>query len=84
MMREINIFYSPCEVIRDINDLCQSDSEKDKEIRKLLWLLMKQSKKLSTDLQKYEPKHSLQWDKQTGDWQEKLKNRISEGYKYRE
>ena len=80
-MRIINVIYSPCEVIRCINDEIQGDSEKDKKIRRMLSKLLKMNKAMSDKLDKYEPKHSFVWKERTPNWRHKLENRISKFYK---
>ena len=35
-MNNANYMRSPCEVLREINDLFQGDTEKDEKVRKLL------------------------------------------------
>ena len=80
-MREANIYMSPCEVIRHINDLCQSDSEKDVQIRKLCYKVLKQAKGMSDEVHKHLPKYSHSWGETNPNWKGKFAIRIEKGYK---
>jgi len=80
-MRVINVIFSPCEVIRSINDEIQGDSEKDVRIRKLLYKLLKMNKQMSDEIHKYNDKYSFIWKEKTVNPNDKLRNRISENYK---
>ena len=81
MMREANIYMSPCEVIRHINDLCQSDSEKDVQIRKYCYKLVKMAKGMSTEVHKHLPRYSHTWGETNPNYLGKHKMRIEKGYK---
>lgn len=52
-MRDSSPKYTPCELLRMINDLCQGDSKKDKQIRELLGACEKQTKRLGQEVNKY-------------------------------
>ena len=60
-MRSANIYLSPCELIREINDLCQSDSAKDLEIRKRCYKLERMNKGMSDIIHSYKPNYSHSW-----------------------
>ena len=49
-MRTANRHLTPCEALRQINDLCQSDSDKDKKIRYLAAKFEKLAKKLGREV----------------------------------
>ena len=72
---------SPCEVIRHINDLCQSDSEKDVQIRKLCYKVLKQAKGMSDEVHKHLPKYSHSWGETNPNRDNKFLIRIEKGYK---
>jgi len=80
-MRSANIYLSPCEIIREINDLCQSDSDKDLQIRKRCHKLERMNKAMSDKVHEIDPKYSHSWpernDNEADDW----KLRIDRNYK---
>ena len=80
-MREVNPIFSPCEVIRTINDKVQGEGIRDVEIRKLLYKLLKMNKQMSDEIHKYHPKYSFIWEEKTVNPNMKLENRIRKGYK---
>jgi len=50
-----------CELIRMVNDLCQSDSDKDVKIRKLLFDIMTYAKKMNAKLTEYKHDYDKEW-----------------------
>ena len=48
---------TPCEYIRMVNDMCQTNSEKDITIRRFLAHAEKLAKELSLELDKYDKKY---------------------------
>ena len=60
-MWRTNPYRSPCEVLREINDLFQDDTAKDKYVRKLLAECEVMSKDMSIHLTKYEPNYHKKW-----------------------
>ena len=77
-----NYLRSSCEVIREINDLAQGDSETDKKIRKLCAEAEAKSKRLSLQLVKYEPDYHKEWWENTDGYSEKMIKRKSDNYKF--
>ena len=77
---------SVCEYLRLINDLCQGDDAKDKEIRILCVKGEKAGKILAKEVsrlnKKFWQKPNL-YEKQK-DWKEKLKMRLQDDYKQEE
>ena len=70
---------TPCEILREINDLCQSDSALDKLIRKKLSEVMKGAKLMSYEIEKYDNKWNLlTWKSPNindkADWERRLKD----------
>jgi len=82
-MRSSNRFMTPCEALRQINDLCQSDSDKDKQIRKLLSSFEKMAKMLSREINSREGKKIRDdwWEISKLDWSGLARWRISDIYK---
>ena len=83
-MRDSSPKLTPCELLRDINDLCQGDSKKDKRIRELLGACEKQSKRLGQEVNKYNRdiwKLQEWWPINKG-WRSKGKRRSRDNYKY--
>ena len=61
-MWRTSTFRTPCEVLREINDLFQGDTEKDKTVRRLLAESESKAKDMSHHLTVYEPKYFEKWD----------------------
>ena len=82
-MRTASRFLTPCEALRQINDLCQSNSKKDKEIRYLLAKFEKMAKKLAREVNKRpgEKINDSWWEKIEIDFDNIVSWRISETYK---
>lgn len=82
-MIKSNYMRSPCELIREINDLVQGDSEEHKRIRKLLAHTEKMTKEMSIEISKYRPDyHLVIWKQKNQDLAEDDKRRTSKNYKY--
>jgi len=81
-IRTVSPNINTCETFRIINDLCQSDSEKDKTIRELCVLGVILGKILSKELVKHD-KDCLftQWNKNVR-YAERFGNRLSDEYKH--
>jgi len=85
-MQSINDKQSICEVIRQVNDICQSNSDKDREVRRLLEIaegmgkvmfarMLEMGKELGKDVW-------IEWEKNHKDQSELVKMRNSESYKW--
>jgi hypothetical protein len=85
-MQNVNDKLSICEVIRKANDLCQSDSNNDKEIRRLLEIaegmgkvmfarMLEMGKELDKDVW-------IEWENDNKEYAELVKKRNSESYKW--
>lgn len=83
-MRDSSPKLTPCEVIRDINDLCQDDSTKDKRIRELCGVAEKMAKRLAEELHKYSKEiwKDERWWPINKNWRRKGKKRTRDSYKY--
>ena len=55
-------YRSPCEVIREINDIFQGDTGVEKKVRKLLAEAEAKAKDMSIHLSKYEPNYYKKWE----------------------
>ena len=62
-MWRTSAYRSPCEVLREINDLFQGDTNKDKVVRKLLAEAEEKAKDMSIHLTKYEPNYYKKWER---------------------
>ena len=56
-------YRSPCEVIREINDMFQGDTGIEKRVRKLLAEVEAKAKDMSIHLSKYEENYYKKWEK---------------------
>ena len=81
-MNNANYMRSPCEVLREINDLFQGDSEKDELVRKLLAEAEAKTKRMSIELTKYDQKYYLTWWDDILDYSDRLIRRKNPSYKY--
>ena len=80
-------YRSPCEVIREINDLFQGDGELDKVVRKKLAEAEAKAKDMSIHLSKYEPNYYKKWElnedaNEDFTFRQKGHNEPKETYKY--
>lgn len=85
-MKTASRYMTPCEVLRQINDLCQDDNEKDRRIRGLLSKFEILAKKLACEVNK-RPGPIISdawWEKNTLDWRELGKMRMDSLYKHGE
>ena len=62
-MWRTSAYRSPCEVLREINDMFQGDTEKDKKVRQLLSEAESKAKAMSIALTVYEPNFYKGWDR---------------------
>lgn len=69
-----------CEVLRDINDLVQSDQEPDNTIRELLLEAEVMGKKITRKLYEYSKKWNKDFYDSNPDFEEKLKLRLNKSY----
>ena len=81
-MNNANYMRSPCEVLREINDLFQGDTEKDEKVRKLLAEAEAKTKRMSIELTKYDQKYYLTWWDDILDYSDRLIRRKNPSYKY--
>lgn len=72
--------YTLCEVLREINDLHQGDSETDKIIRNKLVLAEKMAKKMSRKLLEYNKSVFKDWWDNNPDHEEKILRRLNKSY----
>lgn len=82
-MRTASPELTVCEYLRLINDLCQSDTDKDKRIRVLCAKGEKVGKLLGREVSRLNPKFLLNlnlYEKQTN-WKGLLSLRLSDNYK---
>ena len=61
-MWRTSVYRSPCEVLREINDLFQGDTEMDKRVRKLLADAESKAKDMSMHLTVHEKNYSKKWE----------------------
>jgi len=72
--------YTLCEVLREINDLHQGDSETDKIIRNKLVLAERMAKKMSRKLLEYNKNAFKDWWDKNPDHEEKILRRLNKSY----
>jgi hypothetical protein len=70
-----------CEVLREINDLHQSDSTHDKVIRQKLSEAEKMAKRMSLKLLEYNKEVYKDWWASNPEYEKRLRARLEEGYK---
>jgi len=81
-MNNANYMRSPCEVLREINDLFQGDTEKDELVRKLLAEAEAKTKRMSIELTKYDQTSYLTWWDKILDYSDRLMRRKNPSYKF--
>ena len=83
-MRDSSPKLTPCELIREINDLCQGDTKKEERIRELCGAAEKMTKRIAQELHKYSKEiwKDEQWWKPNIAWKQKGKRRVKDDYKY--
>ena len=81
-MNNANYMRSPCEVLREINDLFQGDTEKDEKVRKLLAEAEAKTKRMSIELTKYGQTYYLTWWDKISDYSDRLIRRKNPSYKF--
>jgi hypothetical protein len=82
-MRTASEWMTYCEYLRLINDLCQSDSEKDKQIREYCAKAEKVTKKLGRKIAELDPNYlkTPGLYETNPNWKELLSLRLSDNYK---
>ena len=80
-MNKSNSWRSPCEVLREINDLFQGDDELDQKVRMLLAECEYMTKHMSIELSKYKPNYHKRWPRKKG-WDKDDARRKQSDYKY--
>lgn len=80
-MNNANVLLSPCELLRQLNDLFQGDTAFDSQIRDKLAQIEEMTKELSICLDKHEPNFQHSW-KKNPTYQEDFKRRKLENYKF--
>jgi len=81
-MNNANYMRSPCEVLREINDLFQGDTEKDELVRKLLAEAEAKTKRMSIELTKCDQTYYLTWWDKILDYSDRLMRRKNPSYKF--
>lgn len=79
-MRGSSKHYTICEVLREINDLHQEDTEHDKMIRNKLSLAEKMAKRMSKKLLEYNKEVYKDWWERNPDYEEDINRRLSNTY----
>lgn len=79
-MRGSSKHYTICEVLREINDLHQEQTEHDKIIRNKLALAEKMAKKMSYKLKEYNKNIYNDWWEKNRDYENDLNRRLSKNY----
>jgi hypothetical protein len=79
-MRDASHKITICEILRDINDLHQSNEEHDKRVRRLLFTAEKMAKKMSFKLLEYNQEIFVDWWKDNQEYEKKLKQRLKKSY----
>jgi len=79
-MRGSSKHYTICEVLREINDLHQKQTEHDKIIRNKLALAEKMAKKMSYKLKEYNKNIYSDWWEKNRDYENDLNRRLSKNY----
>lgn len=80
-MNNANVLLSPCELLRQLNDLFQGDTAFDKQMRDKLAQIEVMTKELSIRLDKHEPHFQHSW-KNNPTYQEDYKRRKDVNYKF--
>jgi len=73
-MRGVGNKRTICEVLREINDLAQNDTEQDIKIRKLLAEAFHMAKKMGHKLYEYNKKFDRGWWTKHSEYEKKLLN----------
>ena len=80
-MWRTSVYRTPCEVLREINDLFQGDEEIDRIVRKKLAEVEAKTKEMSLFIDKYDKKFHERW-KPNVDANVDAEFRETETYKY--
>ena len=81
-MNNANYLRSPCEVIREINDLFQGDSVQDKLIRELCAEAENMTKRIAIELSIYDKEYHKGWWDGVSDYAERMEHRKDSKYKF--
>jgi uncharacterized protein YcaQ len=79
-MKATNPKLTLCEVLRTINDKHQTNSEHDKEIRKLLCTAENMGKRMARKLTEYNKNYDKDWWEANPDYEKSLKQRMDTKY----
>lgn len=79
-MNEASKFITICEVLREINDLVQEDTELNKNIRSKLSTAEKMAKRMSRKLVEYNQEVFKNWWDENPDYKADLERRLSTFY----
>lgn len=79
-MRGSNKERTICEVLREINDLCQADIEENQIIRSKLYEAERMAKKMAKKLLEYNQEIFKDWWDNNPDVKQKLEKRLNENY----
>ena len=79
-MRDASNARTICEVLREINDICQGNDKRDKAIRKKLAEAERMAKKMSYKLLEYNREIFVDYWEENKDKEKDLKNRMSKNY----
>ena len=80
-MRNASLQRTICEVLRELNDLHQSDSAHDKTIRVKLAEAEKMAKRMSLKLLENNKEAFKDWWASNPEYEKRLRARLEEGYK---
>lgn len=80
-MRTASPVRSPCELIRKINDLAQSETPHDLRIRKLCAEAEKATKRLAQELNKYKKEAWRGWWAENKEYKQDVDRRLNDRYK---
>lgn len=69
-----------CEVLREINDIHQSQTDKDKKTRKLLAEAEQMGKRMSAKLKDYNKEVFKDWWQKNKDYEKDFEKRMKENY----
>jgi hypothetical protein len=84
MPQRANKLRNICEVLREINDLHQGRSAKDKETRRKIAEAEHMAKRMAMELSKHDPLWEKDWWEKNPDYKEDLARRSSASYIFEE
>ena len=79
-MRYTNTNRTVCEVLREINDLCQGDDERDKNVRRKLFEAEHMAKRMALKLLEYNKDWDKDWWAANPNYEKNLKRRMNKHY----